>query len=240
MAKMKIGIIGCGTIANNAHIPAYLNNPDVEIKYFCDIIPEKAQAAVEKYKCGIAVTDYHEIIADPEIEVVHNCTPHYLHKSDNERIIGAGKHVLCEKPLTTNSEDAVALLEKLKQNKSLVHCVNFNYRMYPIVQQMREQCQSGSIGRVLAVHGNYVSASNIRCAGNIAVDAAYTPGEVRAKLTGDLSGYVVDVLIPQGVEPRSARLFVDGVRRGFVLDEGKRTVTLMFAEGEADPEIVLR
>ena len=68
MAKIKIGIIGCGTIANSAHIPAYMANPDVEIKYFCDILPEKAKAAVEKYGCGIAVEDYHDIIADPEVE----------------------------------------------------------------------------------------------------------------------------------------------------------------------------
>ena len=47
MAKIKIGIIGCGTIANSAHIPAYMANPDVEIKYFCDILPEKAKAAVK-------------------------------------------------------------------------------------------------------------------------------------------------------------------------------------------------
>ena len=46
MAKMKIAIIGCGTIANSAHIPAYMKNSEVEIKYFCDIIPEKAKAAV--------------------------------------------------------------------------------------------------------------------------------------------------------------------------------------------------
>ena len=49
MSKVIVAIIGCGTIANSAHIPSYLNNPDAEIKYFCDIIPERAQAAVEKY-----------------------------------------------------------------------------------------------------------------------------------------------------------------------------------------------
>ena len=45
MKKVMVGIIGCGTIANSAHIPAYLKNEDVEIKYFCDIIPERAKAA---------------------------------------------------------------------------------------------------------------------------------------------------------------------------------------------------
>ena len=64
---MKIAIIGCGTIANNAHIPAYMKNPEVEIKYFCDIILEKAEAAVKKYGCGIAVKDYHDVLADPEV-----------------------------------------------------------------------------------------------------------------------------------------------------------------------------
>ena len=57
---IKVGVIGCGTIANSAHIPCYMDCPDAEIKYFCDIIPERAQAAVEKYGCGIAVTDYHD------------------------------------------------------------------------------------------------------------------------------------------------------------------------------------
>ena len=63
MKKVMVGIIGCGTIANSAHIPAYLKNEDVEIKYFCDIIPERAKAAVEKYGCGIAVEDYHRVLA---------------------------------------------------------------------------------------------------------------------------------------------------------------------------------
>ena len=67
MKKVMVGIIGCGTIANSAHIPAYLKNEDVEIKYFCDIIPERAKAAVEKYGCGIAVEDYLRVLEDPEV-----------------------------------------------------------------------------------------------------------------------------------------------------------------------------
>jgi outer membrane protein assembly factor BamD (BamD/ComL family) len=57
---MKVAVIGCGTIANSAHIPSYLKNPDAQIKYFCDILPERASAAVEKYGCGIAVADYRD------------------------------------------------------------------------------------------------------------------------------------------------------------------------------------
>lgn len=81
---MKVAVIGCGTIANAAHIPSYMNNPEAEIKYFCDIIPERAQAAVEKYGCGTAVVDYHDVLADPEVEArfrLHpeQCSPDHFH-----------------------------------------------------------------------------------------------------------------------------------------------------------------
>ena len=76
---MKVAIIGCGTIANAAHIPAYMKNPEAEIKYFCDIIPERAEKAVETYGCGTAITDYHVALNDPEIEAVSVCTPNNMH-----------------------------------------------------------------------------------------------------------------------------------------------------------------
>ena len=61
---MKVAVIGCGAIANSAHIPAYMANQKAEIKYFCDIILERAESAVKKYGCGIAVDDYHEVLRD--------------------------------------------------------------------------------------------------------------------------------------------------------------------------------
>ena len=95
---IKVGVIGCGTIANAAHIPSYMKNADVEIKYFCDIIPERAQAAVEKYGCGAAVTDYHDVINDPEIDAISVCTPNRMHPVITIDALRAGKNVLCEKP----------------------------------------------------------------------------------------------------------------------------------------------
>ena len=92
---MKIAVIGCGTIANSAHIPAYMANEKAEIKYFCDIIPERAQAAVEKYGCGTAVTDYKEVLADPEIVAVSVCTPNKAHSEIAIAALRAGKQVLC-------------------------------------------------------------------------------------------------------------------------------------------------
>ena len=77
MKTLKVAVIGCGTIANNAHIPAYMNNPKAEIVAFCDIIPERAEKAVKQYGVGRAVTDYHELLNDPEIDAVSICTPNF-------------------------------------------------------------------------------------------------------------------------------------------------------------------
>ena len=107
---IKVGVIGCGTIANSAHIPSYMNCPDAEIKYFCDIIPERAQAAVEKYGCGIAVEDYHTVLADPEITAVSVCTPNRMHPIISIDALKAGKHVLCEKPAARTYAEALTML----------------------------------------------------------------------------------------------------------------------------------
>lgn len=95
---MKVAIIGCGTIANAAHIPAYVNNPEAEIKYFCDIIPERAEKAVRDYNCGTAVTDYHEVLKDPEIEAVSVCTPNNVHAQIAIDALRAGKTCFAKSP----------------------------------------------------------------------------------------------------------------------------------------------
>ena len=109
MKKVTVGIIGCGTIANGAHIPAYMKNEDVEIKYFCDIIPERAKEAVEKYGCGIAVEDYHDVLTDPEVEAVSVCTPNKMHATIAIDAMRAGKHVLCEKPAARTYAEALEM-----------------------------------------------------------------------------------------------------------------------------------
>lgn len=116
MEKMKIAVIGCGTIANSAHIPAYIANGTVDIKYFCDIIPQRAEDAVEKYGCGTAILDYKQVLADPEIVAVSVCTPNNVHMTISIDALNAGKHVLCEKPAARTYQDALSMQQA--QNKS--------------------------------------------------------------------------------------------------------------------------
>ncbi|MGN0567025.1 MAG: Gfo/Idh/MocA family protein, partial [Acutalibacteraceae bacterium] len=98
MEKLKIGIIGVGSIARSAHIPAYLLEKRAEIVAVCDIIEERAQNARQKhFKNARVYTDYKELLKDPDVQAVDICTPNYMHSVIAVDAMEAGKHVLCEK-----------------------------------------------------------------------------------------------------------------------------------------------
>lgn len=154
MSKMKIAIIGCGSIANNAHIPAYMKNEEVEIKYFCDIIKSKAEATVEKFGCGIAVEDYHEILNDPEIEAVSVCTPNKMHKTITIDFLRAGKHVLCEKPSARTLDEAKEM-QAVQHETGKVLNIGVVNRFNAAVNRLRDLIQSGELGEVYHVYVSF-------------------------------------------------------------------------------------
>ncbi len=150
---MKVAIIGCGAIANGQHIPAYMKNPEAEIKYFCDIIPERAQAAVEKYGCGIAVTDYHEVLADPEVEAISVCTPNLMHSVISIDALRAGKNVLCEKPTARVYSEALEM-QKVQHETGKVLNIGVCNRFNDSVRRIKQYIDAGKLGNV---HHVYVS-----------------------------------------------------------------------------------
>lgn len=156
---MKVAVIGCGTIANGQHIPAYMANEKAEIKYFCDIIPEKAQAAVEKYGCGIAVTDYHEVLADEEVVAVSVCTPNKVHSTIAIDAMKAGKHVLCEKPAARIYEEALEM-QKVQHETGKILNIGVVNRFNTNVNKLKELIDQGELGEVYQV---YVSFRDHRC-----------------------------------------------------------------------------
>ncbi len=154
MEKIKIAVIGCGTIANSAHIPSYLNNSDAEIKYFCDIIPERAEAAVKKYGCGIAVTDYRDVLADPEITAVSVCTPNYAHKEISVAALAAGKNVLCEKPAARTLAEAEEMLEAQRKYGKVLNIGVVN-RFNDNVREIKKIIDSGALGDIYHVYVSF-------------------------------------------------------------------------------------
>ncbi len=160
MTKIKVAVIGCGTIANIAHIPSYLNNENVEIKYFCDIIKERAVEAVEKYSCGTAVEDYKEILSDEEIIAVSVCTPNNCHSTISIDFLNAGKHVLCEKPAAKTYSDALKMKEAQNKTGKILNIGVVN-RFNDSVNKIKELISQGELGNIHHVYVSFRSHRSI-------------------------------------------------------------------------------
>ena len=151
---MKVAVIGCGTIANTQHIPAYLANEKAEIKYFCDIIPERAEKAVEKYGCGIAITDYKVALADPEIEAVSVCTPNNVHPQISIDAMRAGKDVLCEKPSARTYEEALTM-QKVQHETGRVLNIGVCNRFHNGIRTLKKLIDDGMFGDIFHVYVSF-------------------------------------------------------------------------------------
>lgn len=160
MSKVKVAVIGCGTIANTAHIPAYMKNDSCEIKYFCDILPERAREAVEKYHCGTAIEDYHVALNDPEIEAVSVCTPNNVHKTISIDALKAGKNVLCEKP-ASRTYNEVLEMQKAQHETGKVLNIGVVNRFNTAVNKIKEIIDSGELGSIYHVCLSFRSPRSI-------------------------------------------------------------------------------
>ncbi|MEA4822868.1 MAG: Gfo/Idh/MocA family oxidoreductase [Clostridiaceae bacterium] len=154
MKTLKVGIIGCGSIANGAHIPSYMANPTCEIKYFCDLIPEKAEAAVKKYGCGKAVTDYFEVLNDPEIDCVSVCTHTNNHTRVSIDALRAGKHVLSEKPAARTYAEALEMQQVQHETGKILNIGVVNrFRTTP--NRVKEIIDAGELGNIYHVYVSF-------------------------------------------------------------------------------------
>lgn len=154
MEKIKVGIIGTGFIGPT-HIEAIRRLGFVEVIGLAETSQEAAEKKAAELGIPKAYGDYREMLADSEIQVVHNCTPNHLHFSINKEIILAGKHVVSEKPLAMDSKESEELLALAKKH-GVVHGVNFNYRQHGSVQNLRAKVANGELGKVNLVHGSYL------------------------------------------------------------------------------------
>jgi predicted dehydrogenase len=155
MTKINTGIIGTGFIGP-AHVEALRRLGFVDVVAVAERGQELAEAKAKALSIPKAYGDYKALLADPEIQVVHNCTPNHLHFAINKEIIAAGKHVVSEKPLAMNAQESAELV-RLVKDAGVVNAINFNYRYMPLVQQAHQMCKSdGEVGKILAIHGSYL------------------------------------------------------------------------------------
>ncbi len=147
--KFRVGIIGCGGIANGKHMPSLKNTGLVDMVAFCDIIPERAEKAAAKYGTEDAAVyvDYKELLKDKSIDIVHVCTPNREHSFITIDALEAGKHVYCEKPMAKTYAEAVAMCEAAKRTgKKLT--IGYQNRQNGENRYAHSVCENGEIGEV--------------------------------------------------------------------------------------------
>ncbi len=148
-----VGVAGTGFIGP-AHVEGLRRN-GIEVLGLAENTYENAVIKAAELGIPHPYESFEAMLLDPKIDVVHLATPNVLHHPYAKAALLAGKHVVCEKPLAMNSIESAELV-KLAAEKKLVNAVNFNIRMYPMVQQARSMVQNGEIGDLFILQGCYL------------------------------------------------------------------------------------
>ena len=153
MTDLGTAIVGMGFIGRT-HVEM-MRRLGYEVVGVMDSPLERGQQAARSLRVPHAYSSFEEMVADPRVDIVHICTPNYLHYPMAKTALEAGKHVICEKPLAMDSEESSELV-RLASNTGLVAVANYNLRFYPLCHEARAQVQAGEIGEVRLIHGGYL------------------------------------------------------------------------------------
>ena len=153
MGKIRSAILGTGFMGR-VHTEGIRRLGNVEVAGVAGRTPEQAQRFADEFSIERSTGDYRELLAEPDIDSVHICTPNPEHFPMAIAALNAGKHVLCEKPLAVSVAEAGEML-CLAREKNVAHCTFHNLRYYPQVQNMRRMHEAGEFGEILAVQGTY-------------------------------------------------------------------------------------
>jgi len=153
MKRIRTAIIGTGFMGR-VHLEAVRRLGFVEVAAIASRRIEAARSMADAFHVERVESHYDRILADPDIQAIHICTPNSLHAPIAKAALTAGKHVLCEKPLAMSTKEAQEI-ETLARAKNLRNCTCHNLRYYPMVQQMRSMREAGDLGEILVVQGTY-------------------------------------------------------------------------------------
>jgi predicted dehydrogenase len=153
MKRIRTAIIGTGFMGR-VHLEAVRRLGFVEVAAIASRRIDAARSMAETFHVERVESHYDRLLADPDIQAIHICTPNNLHAPIAKAALAAGKHVLCEKPLAMSTKEAEEI-ETLARAKNLRNCTCHNLRYYPMVQQMRSMREASDLGEILVVQGTY-------------------------------------------------------------------------------------
>ncbi len=144
---MRVGLIGCGTVALGGHLPALHSHPDIDLVALADVRPDHLQEVGRRYGVQRCYTNYRDLLADPDVEAVTIATPVGSHYAIARAALEAGKHVFCEKPLTDTVNQGWELVAMARQAGRLL-AVNFEMRATEPYDKIKELVDQGVVGRL--------------------------------------------------------------------------------------------
>jgi len=158
--KVRIGIIGCGGIANGKHMPSLKKLKNVEMVAFCDIVEEKAVKAAKEYgtataKTYVGETAYKKLLEDKTIDVVHVLTHNTLHCVMTCDALEAGKHVMCEKPMAVSALEAQKMVDTAKKTGKLL-TIGYQNRQRSDSLFLKTEAESGTFGDIYYAKGTAI------------------------------------------------------------------------------------
>lgn len=160
MNPIKVGLIGCGRIAQLVHLKILSSLPNVQLAALAEIDSERLKEASHYAPEALTFTDYRELLARPEIQAVVICLPNALHAETAIAALNHNKHVYLEKPLAINLESAKKILESWK-GKKLTGMIGFNFRFHRLYQSVKKNILSGMLGKIMMVRTSFSNASQI-------------------------------------------------------------------------------
>lgn len=146
--KLRVAIVGCGSIAELRHAPEYALNPNVEIVAYYNPDKRKAEKLAQKYG-GRVVDSYQEIMEDETIDAISDCSTNEMHHIISTTALQHGKHVLCEKPIATSLEGAELIVNAQKESRKIL-MIGHNQRFAQSHITAKGILKSGELGRVLS------------------------------------------------------------------------------------------
>ena len=149
MEKVKIGVIGCGTIGS-VHTNAYAKVENAEVVALCDILPDRLAEKAKLHNIAKTYTDYNQLLADPEIEAVSVCVPNNMHAPIAIAALNAGKHVMLEKPMTLNPDLARDIIAARDASGKQLQ-MGMVWRQKEEAELVKEAIEAGRLGEIYQI-----------------------------------------------------------------------------------------
>jgi predicted dehydrogenase len=239
-----VAVIGAG-MAGRAHAAAYRiaptlyrsTLPDLRFVSIGDVSPGLGSLAARRFGYERNDTSWQAIAEDPDINVLSVVVANFLHREMVEGLVAAGKHVLCEKPLSDNLEDARAMADLARSANTVVR-IGFTFRRAPGVAALRELVTSGALGRILHVDGRYWCDYASDPMGPMSWRYKGAPGSGALADIGSHVAYLVEFLGGDGQEVSGGRFATAITERpvplGTVVGHGQAVVSDTYEAVEND------